>query len=183
MKFLVKTIFPLISAVYLSLLIGGQADATRKQYLILSILFFLIIKYFLSYFFHDNVVSKRKSLQTWVIGIISAAVLLAATDTFLVPKFEANRRASFSITALGQRNDSSHSSEIWILGIKNGGVPYDLNKISRDSAWEFKDGKILSSQHQPSTLRITFDQADKPVLTLLKHPWSGKARIIEDRKS
>jgi hypothetical protein len=181
MNFLIKNIFPGIIAVYLCLLFGGQADATRKQYLILFILFFLITKYLLSILYVYKPGRRKKGLQLLITGIISGAVLLAATDTYLVPKFKATVRASFSITALGQKNDSSHASEVWILSIKNRGATYPLNKIPLNNAWETKDGKILSYQQQPSTLNLTIDQADKPVLTLLKHPWSGKVQINDGK--
>lgn len=181
MKFLIKTVLPAISAIYLSLAIGIQSNASRKQYLILAIFFFLVIKYFLDNFYEKFQQAKKPGRLQLLIACVLAALLLFSADKYLVPAYKTQKEAVFSITALNEKNDSSVASEVWILGINNGETDYDLGKLRLDSAWERRDTRILSYQHHPASLNIIIENADNPSIKLLKHDWSGKVKITDGK--
>lgn len=177
MNFLSKNVFPFICSLYLSLLIGGGVDATRKQYLILFIFLFLIAKFFLTIFHRKWLEGKKAGNTALFSGLVTGAIMLLAADKSLVPKFHTMARAAVSITTLPEKNPASQGFEVWLLGIKNGTSNFDINQINPAAGWERKEDKLLSFQNQPATLTITIEKAENPVLRFLSHPWSGKIQI------
>lgn len=92
------------------------------------------------------------------------------------------------IRAVGEKNELSGGCEVWLLSASSvSGTPstfWDSMEIL-DGEWVRREDEnavhrevIVSTR---GTLRIPLE-SDGPVLTFLKHPWSGKVEILSDEK-
>jgi len=181
MGFLIRSILPFFCAFYLSMIIGARADASQKQYLLLGALFLGIALYLFDTFYQKYIYEKKINKRLLLAAACLSGLLLSAAYPYLLPGGRSEKVASLTITAIGQKNSQAASSEVWILGLQNGGKPYDMGQVKGDNFWERKDGGVMSYQHQPAGLNILIEHADEPSVKFLAHPWSGMVKIFDGK--
>jgi hypothetical protein len=125
---------------------------------------------------------SKKKLESKVItknlwfSIATALLLLVLfNDQFNVSK--QYRATSIVITAIGDKNESSHGSEVWLTGIVIDQQKEDLSLIEHSSDWEFKEGALFNHSNQPATLNLSIPEGKNIKLQFLAHNWSGKVSI------
>jgi hypothetical protein len=86
------------------------------------------------------------------------------------------------VVATGEKNERSHGSEVWILGLWDEGKMWiPPSALSLGEGWEMRDGVPLSFRDQPSTL--TWQGVTNGLrLQFLRHDRSGKALIRWDEE-
>lgn len=82
------------------------------------------------------------------------------------------------VVATGEKNESSESSEVWILNLNT-----DLEQIDSlfksaviDSNW-VKSGDRVVAVKWPATIRYEVEALEQISLRLYRHSWSGKAEV------
>ncbi|MFL5356372.1 hypothetical protein, partial [Archangium sp.] len=68
---------------------------------------------------------------------------------------------------------------VWVLGLEDetSGKPLPLEPTRRSGSWEVKDGGQMSLGRPEATLRWEGRFEGDAVLKLVRHPWSGLARV------
>jgi hypothetical protein len=115
-----------------------------------------------------------------VLGSIGAGLLLvkaAPLDSARRPSGETWVRVE--VTALGQRNEQSQATEVWAYGLfLPDGSQAPLRPEPLSGRWEEKEAGVWFSFGQPeATLRWEGRLARGSQLRLLRHSWSGHARV------
>ncbi|WP_177193682.1 hypothetical protein [Niastella yeongjuensis] len=129
--------------------------------------------------FSSQIYDKRIAF----VSIALAAMLLFISPKGLNPSVEPDKIASINVTALGQKTDSAKASEVWIAQVSNGGVELPLNSIPSQKGWEDKYSALVSYQQQPTSLAIEIEEPNNLEITFSTHPWSGKVKIEEGKKT
>jgi len=137
-----------------------------------------IIFRFISDVFYKKYKEKTFGIKGILGSILLSILLLGADGDYLIPQIKTIRRtADITVIALGEKNEKSASSEVWLLHITNNDTAYDLNNIVIDSGWTRKDGAIYSYQHQPDSIHVKIENPHHASLKFLRHDWSGLAKI------
>ncbi|WP_395849689.1 DUF6020 family protein [Cystobacter fuscus] len=111
----------------------------------------------------------------WILGsLLGAALLIVAIP---LPPPPLSEPISLEVTATGEKNAASHGTEVWVIGLQDAesGAPLVLTPVS--GAWEQKNDKQLSFGRPAATLRWDGRAERGLVLKVIRHPWSGQARI------
>lgn len=111
-------------------------------------------------------------------------VIAALFATFFVlllpvrPDWEAD--ATVRLVATGQKNPASKSAEIWVDAETTRQML--ANIIHQDSAWETREGFLLSFRNQPGAIEAKVHVEPGTKMTLTRHDYSGILELT-DRKS
>jgi|GEM_PF-792990 len=175
-----KGIMSLVCSFYLAFLLQSYLHLPKPYYLIAGLLLFILSSYII-----NSVLNKlNNSLFNKNVALISAALailVIIALGKNIFPVTDSGNYTVIRVTALGEKNDSAKSSEVWIEHVFNGDE--SVNKILPPKGWEKKDEALLSFQNQPATIEIKIEEPVSPRIQMLRHPWSGKVRIEEGDKS
>ena len=194
MEKLIKIVQNLLSVIYFFLLVAGFCAA---GYLVASwssdLETWLVIAIVSAIIFIVAFALKRIRSGEIDFGAIIIALCLSLFTMVYVtemvgnldqPNYELqpNFASSFSIVAIGEKNENAKSSEVWFQGARLADgtvVPWD--KFHLDPAWEQRGEQFVSYLNQPNlaTLQGRFKQ---PIdLIFSSHPWSGKVLINDGR--
>jgi hypothetical protein len=183
MKYLLKITLSFLIATYVAVFFGWKTAASQKQCLLVWLFVLLVTRYLAAIFFKRYVDERPLNRRAVVLSFLFAAAVAGLGFSHLVPAPESEHRAQVTVTALGERDPASKSSEVWIAGIDNGGANYDLTNLPMDSGWERKpENLIVSYRHQPASLSITVNDAKTPVVRFLEQGWSGKVMVSDGSK-
>ncbi len=179
MRLLFKLCTPVLFTVYLVLVLGQNFSFSGTDYLLLTVLFLLIFGYTASGFY-DHFIPKSTigNRIIWLSLFSSGVLLLAGSEKYMLRVGPTVKPDSpVVVTALGTKNDHAKGFEVWLLDIKDSGKLVGFENIVADSSWEHKGAALLSNRQQPASLKINTTGLGSPVLSFLKHPWSGKISI------
>lgn len=165
------------NSIYLTDLVNRYTISSNKQYYFIVIYFLLlqvVIGVPLWRKFNKARIDKRQIMK-WILtaSILSILIVVAGGEVFNNHKYQ---DSSLEITATGDKNQSSQSSEVWITGININSSFIDLDKF-KSNFWEFREGNLLSYSNQPSTITIELPSAKDIKISFLKHQWSGIIKI------
>lgn len=118
-----------------------------------------------SFFF---ITRDKKAISIWVIAPLVAALFF----TFSVPLVQ-NDFPVVSITATGQKNPESISSEVFVQFVTN---PKSHISVSYPG-WEKRPGVYVSYQNQPNTITFSGQWSNDSHLSLTSHAYSGVAKL------
>lgn len=118
-----------------------------------------------SFFF---ITRDKKAISIWVIAPLVAALFF----TFSVPLVQ-NDFPVVSITATGQKNPESISSEVFVQFVTN---PKSHISVSYPG-WEKRPGVYVSYQNQPNTITFSGQWSNDSHLSLTSHAYSGIAKL------
>lgn len=115
------------------------------------------------------------SLYRIAIAAAGALLLLAALNPIAFPPYQ-----ELEVTIESARTDNAESggTEVWISGITIGKreINLDLVKLS-ESGWKYHETQErVYTDESGSSLKLTLPGGNS-VISLLQHPWSGKAVI------
>jgi hypothetical protein len=111
---------------------------------------------------------------------VGAGLLLVKATPLDAPRqLSSESWVRVEVTALGQRNDQSQGTEVWAYGLfLPDGSPAPLKPEPLSGRWEEKEAGVWISHGQPeATLRWEGRLARGSQLRLLRHSWSGRARV------
>lgn len=100
---------------------------------------------------------------------ISAALLLAMSVPLAKDSYP-----EVSITATGQKNPNSKSSEVWVNLLSE---PVQGLRDFEGEGWEKRGNVFVSYQKQPSVLRYRGSWGSGAALRFVRHPYSGIAEV------
>lgn len=110
----------------------------------------------------------KKSISIWGIAPLVAALFF----TLSVPLVQ-NDFPVVSITATGQKNPESISSEVFVQFVTN---PKSHISVSYPG-WEKRPGVYVSYQNQPNTITFSGQWSNDSHLSLTSHSYSGIAKL------
>lgn len=171
----------IISAFCISML---QQDVTNKKDIVFMILYLttlFYIAYFALYNYFIRYLKKcsiKKFTAIQIVSIVLSIVVLTLLPVNIKHKVV---ESEFELTALGQKDTLSNGSEVWIDSIIVDRVNFNVNDLKLESGWEIKNGRIVSYQNQPSTLKLKFSAKESITINFIKHPHSGTAILTYDK--
>ncbi|THU33525.1 hypothetical protein FAM09_25595 [Niastella caeni] len=169
-------------AAYITLFLKYNFQLSIIPLVFAALISFAIIFYFLLYAVRkaeNKLLNKRVLLLS--LGI--AGLLTISFSKKIIPGAEPHQLVSIKVTALGEKNDSAQSSEVWITKINNGARDLDLESIPLSGGWEIKNNSIASYSQQPGTLEISVREAEQLHIDFTRHSWSGKVKIEDGVKT
>lgn len=111
---------------------------------------------------------NKKSISIWTIAPIVAALFL----TLSVPLVQ-NDFPVISVTATGQKNPESISTEVFVQFVTD---PKSHISVSYPG-WEKRPGVYVSYQNQPNTITFSGQWSNGSHLSLTSHSYSGIAKL------
>ncbi|MEC0213248.1 DUF6020 family protein [Paenibacillus ehimensis] len=132
----------------------------------------LIFKYLFTRIFSSikNVEVKDK------LKLLAASAVLGILFLMMFP-FHLSEIQTISIEALGSKNANSKGSEVWVRQLQVDDRIVALEEMQLLGDWEIKNGVPVSYKNQPSQLIWKGIVRDEVKITLVKHPYSGQAKI------
>ncbi|MFL5357137.1 DUF6020 family protein [Archangium sp.] len=126
---------------------------------------------------------SRWGRRAWGLGSLLGAALLILAIPLAAPRLP--WRFTLEVAAMGEKNAASQGSEVWVLGLEDetSGKPLPLEPTRRSGSWEVKDGGQMSLGRPEATLRWEGRFEGDAVLKLVRHPWSGLARVTLNGES
>lgn len=112
--------------------------------------------------------------------IVGGTLALAIVISYIAPlNYMACKSApvQMNIEAMGEKNEASQGTEVWIKSIQVDDRLIDLQSLAQEGGWEFKNGKLVSYENQPQQLSEMLEYMDSIKIELIEHPYSGKAVI------
>jgi hypothetical protein len=179
MKKIILSLVILIISLYLTQAVNqytidstGQFISVFSYFLIfISVVIFVSLRHISKKKLESKVITKN----LWFSIATALLLLVLFNDQFNVSK--QYRATSIVITAIGDKNESSHGSEVWLTGIVIDQQKEDLSLIEHSSDWEFKEGALFNHSNQPATLNLSIPEGKNIKLQFLAHNWSGKVSI------
>jgi len=110
-----------------------------------------------------------KAIVVTVFSVYAVAVLLTFPYRYLLPL-----ETFVTITATGEKNEASLSSEVWIVDIAVDGKNLNLSRYLTDG-WVRKEGGELVSTEGSVTLKLK--QYQNLYIGFVAHPWSGIVEV------
>lgn len=178
----------LINSFYLTGLVNRYTITTDLQYFFVVGYFFIlcgVTGYYLYNYIkkrlngNDVKIIKKVLLATFV----SILLVSVGGDLFNNHKYQSS---TITITATGDKNDQSNSTEVWITGVKINGTNIDLQTLNTKyelGDWQFRDGALLSNSEKPTNISINFPASKEIELSFLKHDWSGIINVVDGLES
>ncbi len=128
-----------------------------------------------------------KDLRRVRAGLLAAICLAGGFAlTYVIPSNPPRALPSYhtiTVDATGERNPSSQSSEVWVLGLPDNTPPEHIGQhVTTTGTWEQRDTAFLSYQNQPASLTWSGWATPGGAFTLLRHPWSGIVIVTVDGK-
>lgn len=117
----------------------------------------------------------RRGWRSVRIVDLAALVIGTACVAALVPPV-AQHYPKVSVSATGQKNPASASSEVWV-GLESGAQSFDGHWSGAGDAWEPRGQRYVSYRNQPATLTWDGAWGEGARLELGRHSWSGIARV------
>lgn len=121
-------------------------------------------------------VFSRRAQGMWVAG----AALAGALATVVIPTAPPPVWVwtDVTITPLDARDPAAQGSEVWLLQARMNGRPFPLEAFTHDGAWVWRDnGELVAPTGTTAPLRWRGWVRGELTLELLRHPWSGLARV------
>ncbi len=121
-------------------------------------------------------VFSRRAQGMWVAG----AALAGALATVVIPTAPPPVWVwtDVTITPLDARDPAAQGSEVWLLQARMNGRPFPLEAFAHDGAWVWRDnGEPVAPTGTTAPLRWRGWVRGELTLELLRHPWSGLARV------
>ena len=173
-----------INSLYITGVVNRYTLSTGLQYFFVVCYFIALFGitgyYLLSYIKKKIKMNKKGVFKKIVIAIFLSSLLISAGgDLFNNHKFKSS---TITITATGDKNIKSNSTEVWLTGVKVNGIPVNLQDLnaSYDSGdWQFREGALLSNSEKPSSIIINFPAAKEIQISFLKHDWSGIVNVTD----
>jgi hypothetical protein len=175
-----KELIAFTSSCYFAILLQSVFDFPLVFVLITGLLLFVAFSWTFRYLIKPNNRSVDKKLV--IISIAVAILIIVAFGKSVIPSGGDDTYTTVNVTALGEKNESSHSNEVWITEVSNDQTAIDLNSILLSKGWEKRNNALISYKQQPATLTIKFKNPSKPVIRFMSHPWSGKVKIVEGKR-
>lgn len=179
LKYLTILTFMICFSVYFTYRIDSYTSISRTQFVCIF-LYFLLASFIIIYLIRKkfgtfNKKFERKYIVPFVIITVMITIgnLLLFKGTF----FETALNQKVKITALGEKNILSNSSEVWITGIEADGIELDLKNLVLPEGWERRENAILSYKDQPKSIEINI-RAQNINIKFLTHAWSGKVGVL-----
>jgi hypothetical protein len=121
-------------------------------------------------------VFSRRAQGMWVAGAaLAGALATVAIPTAPPPVWV---WTDVTITPLNARDPAAQGSEVWLLRASINGRPFPLEAFTHDGAWVWRDhGELVALTGTTAPLRWRGWVRGELTLELLRHPWSGLARV------
>jgi len=175
-KIITRFFISLLFSVYLIFLLKTFFSLSK-----LSIILTGVIVFAASYYVVGLLISgiNKKSNLKWaaILGAGMAALLMIASPKSVNPGNVPQVIGYVKVTALGEKNEKAHASEVWIKGITTGGTSVNMSTIPLSPDWDEKYHQLASFRKQPATQEISIQYAGPYEIEFLTHEWSGKVKI------
>ncbi len=144
--------------------------------LYLSVLFTALAYLLLRHTAQRLRVFSRRARGMWVVGAaLAGALATVAIPTAPPPVWV---WTDVTITPLNARDPAAQGSEVWLLQARMNGRPFPLEAFTHDGAWVWRDnGELVAPTGTTAPLRWRGWAHGELTLELLRHPWSGLARV------
>lgn len=112
--------------------------------------------------------------------LFGALVLCIISGNFLMPQIHLPNNIIISIPE--ESNQDSQGKEVWISGIRVGGVSKDITQYADDnSGWVYKENALYGNAVESKPLTLPFEKAQKIEISFVMHKWSGNVIIENDQ--
>ena len=123
---------------------------------------------------------SRRAWGMWVVGVALAGALATVVIPTAPPPVWV--WTDVTITPLNARDPAAQGSEVWLLRARMSGRPFSLEAFEHDGAWVWRDhGELVAPTGTTAPLRwrgwVRGELTGELTLELLRHPWSGLARV------
>lgn len=183
-KYMMKLLFCIVTMViladYLTYFISGATYLDSWQRIIIflgyTLIGLLIAKPFIAIF----KVKQNRLLVLIGCLVISSVMTFVLKDIFIKEVVE---QKIIEIIALGDKQEASSGTEVWLVGLVNQDQLVDLQELPLTEGWEYREGNLLSYQDQPNELKIKVNTGEATTsLNFLKHAYSGKVKIVDGQE-
>lgn len=113
---------------------------------------------------------RRKVIIIAILSIIYIIIFPVIREFFIEAPY------TFTIEAMGQKNEDSGGTEVWIDGVYRDGERLGIEEIRLSDGWE-NVGRIYSSGEDNSSLKICIKSKEETVIVFVTHPYSGLVKI------
>lgn len=120
-------------------------------------------------------INKKIIKRDICISIIFVS-LLVLSNNHIFQVYDSSTN-SIEIIALGEKNENSNNSEVWLKDVTVDGSTVKLKSLKHTEDWEFRDGALLSYLNQPAYLNLNVSATKDIKLTFLQHSWSGEVIV------
>ncbi|WNS42738.1 DUF6020 family protein [Paenibacillus sp. MMS20-IR301] len=182
MKKIILFLIIICNSFYLTEIVDLYTLQSVLQYaLVFS--YFVVVQFFGYYLIKkiNNGHAPLLNRKRIIFSVIISLLIIGAGGEIL--KDQESQSSLVTITASGEKNPLSNSSEVWITGVVVDGLEMDLSEVNRPNSWELREGSLISFTDQPASLQIPFQRSEKIEILFLKHPWSGQVNIQENSVS
>lgn len=178
MKRIILILILVFNAYYLTELLDIYTINSKLQYFLIFV-YFLLLNFFIGNFTIKFFRKKNILINKWkvILTIIISLLIVGAGAEVIHSKN--NKATLLTLTATGEKNVKSNSTEVWITNIRVDNKKIDLKHLNFKGKWDINEGALVSSRNQPSVLELQLPIANKIEVEFMKHDWSGVV-IIKD---
>jgi hypothetical protein len=113
-----------------------------------------------------------------LINSLVISILIYLSGASIPPIFSsASREVEITIKATGNKDPNGKGSEVWLYGLKKGGINVPWDEIKLNTGWEFRKTLAVSYFSQPSIASWKGSITAPLTLYLGSHPYSGEVEV------